>query len=104
MELAGGRIGKIVLQVLLGRVRLVFPASAAVQLHPVILSILNFASVLESLGEQVPKVVVVGCVFETEVADVGKVLVEFLCMTKSVSSNVYGLPRNKYLDILRRDL
>lgn len=46
MELAGGRIGKIVLQVLLGRIRLVFPAPAAVQFHPVILSILYFASVL----------------------------------------------------------
>lgn len=92
------------LQVLLGRIRLVFPAPAAVQLHPVIFSILHFASVLESLGEQVPQVVVVGRIFETEIADVGKVLVEFLCMAKSVSSNAYGLLRNKYLDILRRDL
>jgi hypothetical protein len=55
------------------------PALAVVQLHPVVLAILNLASALESLGEQLTQVVVVGGVLETEVTDVAKVLIELLC-------------------------
>ena len=55
------------------------PALAVVQLHPVVLAILDLSSALESLSEQLPKVVVVGCVLKAEVTDVAEVLVEFLC-------------------------
>lgn len=54
------------------------PPLAIVQLHPVVLAILNLAAVLEGLGEQVPKVVVIGSILETEVPDVRKVGVELL--------------------------
>lgn len=60
------------------RVGLVFPPAAVVELHPVILSILDFACVLKGLGKEVSEVVVVRSVFETEVADIGKVLRKFL--------------------------
>jgi hypothetical protein len=55
------------------------PALAIVQLHPVVLAVLNLASALERLGEELAEVVVVGGILETKVADVAKVLVEFLC-------------------------
>lgn len=47
-----------------------------VDLHPVILAILDITSVLQGLGEELSKVVVVGGIFETEVSDVSQVLVE----------------------------
>lgn len=47
-------------------------------LHPVVLAILDVASVLQGLGEELSKVVVVGGVLETEVSDVCQVLVELL--------------------------
>lgn len=46
------------------------PALAVVELHPVVLTVLDFATVLECLSEQVAQVIVVGCVFEAKVADV----------------------------------
>lgn len=55
------------------------PAFAIVQLHPIILPVLNFPRALQGLGEQVPQVVVIGCVLEAEIANVAKILVEFLC-------------------------
>lgn len=55
------------------------PALAVVQLHPIVLAVLNLATVLQCLGEEVAQVVVVGCVLEAKVANVRKVLVEFLC-------------------------
>lgn len=56
-----------------------FPALAVVELHPVVLAILDLASLLEGLGEKITKVVVVGSVLEAEVAHVRKVLVELFC-------------------------
>ena len=55
------------------------PAFAVVQLHPVVVAIFHFARGLQCLREEVAQVVVVGRVLEAEVADVGEVLVEFLC-------------------------
>lgn len=55
------------------------PAPSIVQLHPVVLAILNFAGGFERLGEEVTHVVIVGSVLESEVADVCEVLVELLC-------------------------
>ena len=55
------------------------PALSIVQLHPVILAILDFASALKSLCEKFAQVVVVRGVLEAEVADVAKVFVELLC-------------------------
>lgn len=57
------------------------PALAVVQLHPVVLAVLNLATVLQCLGEQIAQVVVVGCVLKAKVADVRQVLVELLCET-----------------------
>jgi hypothetical protein len=56
------------------------PALSIVQLHPIVFAILHLArNVLECLGEKVTQMIVVGGVFETEVADISKVFVEFLC-------------------------
>lgn len=55
-----------------------FPALAVVKLHPVVFSILDFARVLQSLSEEVAKVVVVWCVLESKVSYVAQILVEFL--------------------------
>jgi len=54
------------------------PALAAVELHPVVLAILDLASVLQRSGEEFAKVVVVGLVLKAQVADVREVLVELL--------------------------
>jgi len=54
------------------------PALAVVELHPVVLAVLNLTSALESLSEEITKVVVIGSVLETKVANVGQVLVELL--------------------------
>lgn len=56
-----------------------FPALSIVQLHPIIFAILDFAGALERLREQLAEVIVVGGVFESEVAYVAEILVEFLC-------------------------
>lgn len=48
-------------------------------LHPIILAVLNLASRLQGLGEQVAKVIVVWCVLESKITDVGEVFVKFLC-------------------------
>lgn len=45
-----------------------------IDLHPVVLAILDLTGVLESLGKELAEIVVVGCVFKAEVADVGEVL------------------------------
>ena len=62
------------LTVVLGRL----PPLAIVKLHPVILSILDLASALESLSEQVAKVVVIWGILKSKVADVAEVLVKLL--------------------------
>lgn len=46
--------------------------------HPVILAVLNIASVLEGLSEELAEVVVVRGIFETEVANISQVLAELL--------------------------
>lgn len=65
-----------------GRVRLHrLPPLAIVQLHPIILAILNLSSALEGLGKELPEVVVVGGILEAQVTDVAEVLVELLCVS-----------------------
>ena len=55
------------------------PTLAIVELHPIILAILNFSCILQCLSKKISKIIIVGSVFESEVANVAKVLVEFLC-------------------------
>jgi hypothetical protein len=55
------------------------PPATAVQLIPVVLAIFNFTCILKRLCEQVAKEIIVGRIFEAKVANVAKVLVEFLC-------------------------
>jgi hypothetical protein len=62
------------------------PTLAVVQLHPVVLAILNLPSALEGLGEELAQVVVVGGILESEVANVAEVLVEFLCVVLVLKS------------------
>ena len=54
-----------------------FPSLAIVQLHPVIFSIFDFASVLEGLSKEVSKVVVVRSVLEAKVSYIAQVFVKF---------------------------
>ncbi len=49
-----------------------------VDLHPVVFAVLDLAGVLESLSKELAEIVVVGGVFEAEVADVREVLAELL--------------------------
>ena len=62
------------------------PALSIVQLHPVVFAVLDLASALQRLGEELTQVVVVGCVLEAEVTDVAEVLVELLCCLLAVFS------------------
>lgn len=55
------------------------PALSVVELHPVVLAILNFASALKCLRKELTEVVVVGGVLKTKVADIAEILVELLC-------------------------
>ena len=54
------------------------PPFSIVELHPIIFAILNLATVLEGLSEQITKEVVVGGVLETEVANVAQILIELV--------------------------
>jgi len=58
-----------------------FPAFAAVQLHPVVFSIFDLASVLQDLSEEITEIIVIGSVFETKVPDIREVLVELFWKT-----------------------
>lgn len=68
-----------------------FPPFTIVQLHPIILSILNFTGVLQRLGEQISKVVVVGGIFEPEVSDVTQVLIDLIWESVAKILNSSGL-------------
>jgi len=46
------------------------PALSIVQLHPVVLAILDLAGALESLSEQLAEIVVIWLVLKTQVSDV----------------------------------
>jgi len=46
------------------------PPLAIVQLHPVILAVLNLTSALECLGEQLAQIVVVWSILKSKVADI----------------------------------
>jgi len=46
------------------------PSLSVVELHPVVLAIFNLAGALKSRCEEVAEVIVVGGVFEAEIADV----------------------------------
>jgi len=63
------------------------PALPVVQLHPVVLAILDLAGALEGLGKELAQVVVVGGVLESKVADVAEVLVELLCSELALQMN-----------------
>lgn len=54
------------------------PSFAVVELHPIVLTILDLSSVLQCLGEQIPKIVVIRGILEAKISDVAQVLVEFL--------------------------
>lgn len=79
MQLPGRRVWElVVLEMVLGVGLVVFPASAIVQLHPVVLSVFHFPRVFESLRQEVTEIVVVWRVLEAEVANIGYVLCELL--------------------------
>ena len=77
------------------------PALAVVELHPVVLAVLDLAGALERLREELAEVVVVRGVLEAQVADVAQVLVELLCNGISTRSLMDG--RTTYLGSCRRD-
>jgi hypothetical protein len=54
------------------------PTLAMVELHPIVLAILYFSSILQRLGEQIPKIVIIWCVLESEISDIAQILVELL--------------------------
>lgn len=62
------------------------PALSIVQLHPVVLAILNLPSALERLREEFTQVVVVRCILKAEVTDIAEVLVELLCYLLAIFS------------------
>lgn len=64
------------------------PTLAVVQLHPIVLAVLNLASALERLGEELTEVIVVGGVLKTKVANVAEVLVELLCSSLALEFTV----------------
>lgn len=64
-------------EVCLGGVRLVVPTSAVVELHPVVLAVLNFTGILQSLGQNVTKIIVVRSILEAEIAYITQIFVEF---------------------------
>ena len=74
VDIAGRSVGNVVvvgMQVCLTGVLLhSLPALAVVELHPVVLAVLDLATVLEGLSEQIAQVIVVGCIFEAKVADI----------------------------------
>lgn len=76
------------MKMVLRGVGLVFPSSSVVQLHPVVFSVFDFPSVLQSLSEQVAQVVVVGSVLEAEVPDVAQVLAELFCRGNQYDRNI----------------
>jgi hypothetical protein len=41
-----------------------------VELHPIVLAILYFSSILQRLGEQIPKIVIIWRVLESEISDI----------------------------------
>lgn len=49
-----------------------------IDLHPVVLAVFNFARVLQGLSEELPKVVIVGCILKSKVTNIGKILAELL--------------------------
>lgn len=55
------------------------PTLAIVEEHPVVNAIFRLAAVLEDLGEEFAQEVVVGCLLETELADIVEVDSELLC-------------------------
>jgi hypothetical protein len=69
--------GGLVRQVACRTIRLVVPSASVVELHPVVLPILHFTSILEGLRQKVPEIVVVGGVLEPKVANVAQIFVEF---------------------------
>jgi len=58
-----------------------FPATAAIQLHPIVFTVFHLSRVLECLSEQISQKVIVRGVFESEVSDIAQILVKFLCST-----------------------
>ncbi len=64
------------LSVLLHRL---LPSFAVIELHPIIIPILDLPSVFQRLGEEIAQVVVVWSILKTEVSHVTQIFVEFLC-------------------------
>ena len=56
-----------------------FPPFSIVQHHPIILPVLNLSGIFQGLCEQIPQIVVVGCLLKPQHSYIAQVLVEFLC-------------------------
>jgi hypothetical protein len=56
-----------------GTYRVCFPTLSSVQQHPVVNSVLDLASVLERLGEEFTKEIVIGSLLKPELSDVVEV-------------------------------
>lgn len=79
------------------------PSFAIIELHPIVLSIFDFAGVLERLSEQLTQIVVVRSILKSKVPDVAKVFAELLC--HCVQFNIIPSRENTetYQDSLRTD-
>lgn len=55
------------------------PALPIVQLHPVVLAVLNLPSTLQRLSEEFAQVIVVRCILKAEVTHIAQILIELLC-------------------------
>ena len=55
------------------------PSFAIVELHPIILPILDFTGIFERLSKEFAQIVVIWSIFKAQVSDVAKVFVELLC-------------------------
>lgn len=66
------------MQMLRGMLLHMLPTLAIVDLHPIVIAVLDVPNVLKCLSEQVSEIVIVRRVLETKVSDVAQVFVELL--------------------------
>src|ERR1700729_2980673 len=62
------------------------PALSIVELHPIVLAILYFASAFQCLGEQISKIIVIWRVLKSKISDIAQILVELL--GESITQNL----------------
>ncbi len=84
----------------------VLPSFTTVELHPVVVAILDVSYVFKSLSKQIPEIVVIGRILKAEVTNVAKVFVEFFCncMAVSAAASEPGRREETYQDIRHTDL